>query len=726
MPCRRDKFSQYGFRNTQWIAIVLALLCFPLLSPLPALAHALLVRADPQPNADLTQPPATIEFWFSEPLEETFTGARILTAGGTELPAGAPRIDPADPTHLTLPLESIEPGIYTVVWQTLSSVDGHEWVGSFPLTILNPDGTRPAGTAVEITVRSQDGLPPLAVSILRWLSLLCAALLVGPLSIRLLLPGAVAPRNDRYSLTVDRLTHSISLAGAIGLTAAGWLQLLVQALRLGGIGEFPELLLVTRPGNLTLMRQALLAALLLLIVRNQWAPPTLPLAGNGASNSAAPPGRLRRAAPNLFRLNLGLCVTGLGASLFYNQNVWIVVVAIIVVGSLRTGFHSRVKQKWNRIFSQQTWTILLAAAALFTYAASSHAAAALGSGWAVTVDFVHLVAAAVWAGGLIFLALLLLELHRLQLEPDQVGLVNLLRRFSFSAGIAVFVLALTGLFSSFVQLPNVGSLFSTTYGQVLLIKLAIVAAILALAFLNNRSVQKAEETVTHHPTLRSFSRRVSVEAAMAAVLLVSVAVLVQTPTPNLAQPTSALPPSLPFNKMAYDSDLAIHLQVTPNQVGHNRYWVHLSHPDSSDIGEVQLVRLFFTHESGQMGQARLDLVALGEDAFAAEGAFLNLAGNWNLSVYVRRRGLNDVLAEITVPVPSAETEQDITRSPWRNPIPRLPAQTIVGALLIALSLVPLLWRRPLLRASRPLYIVLAMGALLFFLSGALLGLTAFL
>ena len=726
MPCRRGKFSQYGFRNTQWIAIVLALLCFPLLSPLPALAHALLVRADPQPNAELTQPPATIEFWFSEPLEETFTGARILTAGGTELPAGAPRIDPADPTHLTLPLESIEPGIYTVVWQTLSSVDGHEWVGSFPLTILNPDGTRPEGSAIEVTVRSQDGLPPLAVSILRWLSLLCAALLVGPLSIRLLLASAVAPRNDRYSLTVDRLTHSISLAGAIGLTAAGWLQLLVQALRLGGIGEFPELLLATRPGNLTLMRQALLAALLLLIVRNQWAPPTLPQSGNGASNSATLPGRLRRAAPNLFRLNLGLCVSGLGASLFYNQNVWTMVVAIIVVGTLWTGFHFRVEQKWPRIFSQPTWTILLAAAALFTYAASSHAAAALGSGWAVTADFVHLVAAAVWAGGLIFQALLLLKLHRMQIEPDQVGLVRLLRRFSLSAQIAVFVLALTGLFSSFVQLPNVGSLFSTTYGQVLLIKLAIVAAILALAFLNNRSIQKAEETVTHPPTLRNFSRRVAVEAGMAAVLLVSIAVLVQTPTPNFSLPTSAAPPSLPFNEMAYDSDLAIHLQVTPNQVGHNRHWVHLSHPDSSDIGEVQLVRLFFTHESGQMGQARLDLVDLGEDAFAAEGAFLNLDGNWNLSVYVRRRGMNDVLAEITVPVPSAETEQDITRSPWRNPIPRLPAQTIVGALLIALSLAPLLWRRPLLRASRPLYIVLEMGALLFFLSGALLGLTAFL
>ena len=705
--------------------MVLAFLCVLLLSPQTIQAHALLVRADPQPNAELTHPPAALQFWFSEPLEATFTGARILTAGGIEIPAGAPSIDPANPTHLTLPLENIEPGIYTVVWQTLSSVDGHEWVGSFPLTILNPDGTRPAGSAVEVTVHHQDGLPPLADSLLRWLSLLSAALLVGPLSIRWLLAGAAARENDEFSLIVDRLSQSIALTGAIALSAAGWLQLLVQALRLGGIGGFPELLLATRPGNLALMRQALLAAVLLLIIRNGLAAFISPLSNGGAASPVIASGRARRAAPHLFRLYLGLCVLGLGGTLLYHLNFWILAVAFVVATSTLSGFLFRRQQTWARAFPQQTWATLLTTAALFTYAASSHAAAARGSGWAVAADFVHLVAAAVWVGGLIFLALLLLRLRRLQTVPDPNGLIHLLRRFSLRAQVAVFVLVMTGLFSSFVQLPNAGSLFSTTYGQVLLIKLTIVAAVLALAYLNNRAVQKAEETVTHQPTLRRFSRRVAMETGMAAVLLLSVAVLVQTPTPYLPPATTPAAPSLPFNKMVYESDLAIHLQVTPNQVGNNRYWAHLSHPDSSDIGEVQLVRLFFNHESGQMGQARLDLADLGEDAFGAEGAFLNRDGEWNLSVYVRRRGMNDVLAEISVPVPSPESVRLVTRSPWRNPIPRLPAQTLVGALLIALSLVPLLWRRPLLRASRPLYNVLAMAALLFFLSGALLGLSAF-
>ena len=687
-----------------------------LLSPPAVRAHALLVRADPQPNAELTQPPAAIQFWFSEPLEETFTGARILDAAGTEIPTGAPQFDPEDPTHLTLPLESIQPGVYTVVWQTLSSVDGHEWVGSFPLTILNPDGTRPAGTAVQVRVNRQQGLPPLTDSFLRWLSLLGAALLAGPLAVRWFLAQSRTGK-DPESL-IETLTRSTALVGVLLLLASGWLQFLFKSLRLEGTDGFLELLLATRPGRLLLIRQTLLAGVIPLLYPNGWAKILF--------RRPVPPDLAPRLWSILYVLHTWIIGFALGGTIIYGPNLWIFVAGILFVCSAWSELLFGGEQTWHRAFPQRTWATLLTAAALFTFAASSHAAAASGSGWAVAADFAHLVAAAVWAGGLIFLALLLFQLHRRHTLPDPDWMVLLLTRYSLSAQIAVFVLALTGLFGSFVQLPDAPSLFTTTYGRVLLIKLVIVAAILALAYFNNRAVKRAQDTVANTSDLSRFTRRVAAEAGMAAVLFISVAVLVQTPTPNLPPPTAPAAPSLPFNEMAYDGDLAVHLQITPNQVGHNRYWVHLSHPDSSDIGEVQLVRLFFSHESGDMGQARLDLVDLGEDAFAAEGAFLNRDGQWNLSVYVRRRGMNDALAEIAVPVPSAQTVQQISRSPWRNPVPRLPAETVVGALLIALSLVPLLWRRPLLRASRPLYIVLAMASLFFLLSGTLLALTALL
>ena len=696
------------------IAAVLALLTALLSAPLAAEAHALLVRADPPPNAELAQPPSAIEFWFSEPLEKTFTGARILRAGGTAIPTGEPVIDPDDATHLTLPLETIEPGIYTVVWKTLSSVDGHEWVGSFPLTLLNPDGSRPAGSAVVVAEDRHSSLAPIGDSLLRWLSLLGAALLVGPLSMRWLPARSDAEIHPVRNF--DGLLSSTAMAGVLLLIVCGWLQFLHQTLRLGGIGGFLELLLATRPGRLVLMRQMLLAGVAPLLYPNGWAAIFFP--------KAVPSSRLRRFAPLLFRLYLALLGLGLGGTLYYGPNLWIFVVGFMFVSSGWSELLFGGEPTWHKAFPQRAWATLLTGAALLTFSSSSHAAVAFGSGWAVVADFVHLIAAAVWAGGLLFVALLLLRLRRLPEVPDPDGLIRLLRRNSLSAQVAVFILALTGLFSSFVQFPSLRSLFGTTYGQVLLIKLGILAAIMALAFLNNRAVQQAAATVSH-VRIRPFARRVAVEAGMAVALLVSVAVLVQTPTPNLPAPTTPNAPSLPFNEMTYEGDLAIHLQVSPNRVGHNRYWAHLSHPDSSDIGEVQLVRLFFEHESGQMGQARLDLTDLGEDAFAAEGAFLNRDGEWSLSIYVRRRGLDDLLADVSVPVPSPEVAQKFNRSPWLNPVPRLPAGVLVGGLLFALSLVPLLWRRQLSRASRPLYMVLAMGALLFFISGALLGFVAF-
>ncbi len=697
------------------LAWLLALLPALFLAPRAAEAHALLVRADPQPNAELSHPPSAIELWFSEPLEKTFTGARILRADGTEVPTAAAVIDPEDSTHLTLQLETIEPGIYTVVWQTLSSVDGHEWVGSFPLTILNADGTRPSGSPLIVAEDRPNRLPPLTDALLRWLTLLGASLLVGPLLMRWLLPLTSAA--EGFGRSIDSAIITTAMVGTLILTAGGWLQFLLQTLRLGGIGEFLELLLATRPGRLLLMRQLLLAGVIPLLYPYGWAY-VLRL-------KASPPGSSNHLWTFLFMPYVWLLALGTGGTLYYGPNLWIFAAGLMFIGSGWSEFLFGGERTWNKAFPQRAWSTLLTAAALLTFSASSHAAAARGSGWAVAADFAHLIAASAWAGGLLFLALLLLRLQRMESVPDPEGLIIVLRRFSLSAQMAVFVLAVTGLFSSFVQLPALESLFVTTYGRVLLIKLGFVAAIMALAYFNNRAVRLAEQTVSHTRRLRFFVRRVIGEAGMVAVLMASVAILVQTPTPNLPASTTPVGPSLPFNEMTYEDDLAIHLQIAPNRVGSNRHWVHLSRPGLTEIGDVQLVRLFFEHESGQMGQARLDLTDQGDDAFAAEGAFLNRDGEWRVSVYIRRRGMDDLLTEIVVAVPAPETAANVSRSPWLNPVPRLPAGVLVGGLLVALSLVPLLWRRPLLRASRPFFFVLVMGALFFFLGGALLGLISY-
>ena len=64
-------------------------------------AHALLVSSIPAANAELSQPPAAIDMWFSEPLEAGFSSARLLDSQGQGITTGAVRLDPADPTPQT-------------------------------------------------------------------------------------------------------------------------------------------------------------------------------------------------------------------------------------------------------------------------------------------------------------------------------------------------------------------------------------------------------------------------------------------------------------------------------------------------------------------------------------------------------------------------------------------------------------------------------------------------
>ena len=113
-----------------WLRWLLLLSCLLLLagaSQRAALAHALLVRSEPEANAELTSSPPSVEMWFSEPLEDRFSHARLIDSLGEDV-AGADSslVDVSDPSHLSLPLSTLQPGIYTVVWTTLSSVDGHE------------------------------------------------------------------------------------------------------------------------------------------------------------------------------------------------------------------------------------------------------------------------------------------------------------------------------------------------------------------------------------------------------------------------------------------------------------------------------------------------------------------------------------------------------------------------------------------------------------------------
>jgi copper transport protein len=647
-----------------------------------ALAHSLLVRSSPEANAELTQAPTAIEMWFSEPLETQFSNARLIDSSGQTVAVGAATIDPFDSTHMTLPVAQLQPGIYTVAYQTLSAADGHEWYGSFPFTLLNSDGSRPAGAATSASGATRGELPPPIEVAARWLALMGSMVLLGaPLFQRLLIPAA-SPANADGSRLLTATCRDIVLRlvwlSALAITLGNLLHVASQAERLGGLGQIGNLVLATRTGNLVLMRQFLvLAGLLATLILDQ--PP--PLRG--------------RERPVFFltaalgaTLVLALVMAGIRGERVLTLGTFVVAALGIAAAAWSPKHTPQVEIRiWNA-------GLLMSGAVLLTFSLGSHAAAGAGSLWAVMSDYVHLAAASVWMGGLCILPWLVWQVRRSSHTGEvTTDLVSVVLRFSFLASFAVFVLVVTGLFNSLVEIPSLDSLISTTYGRVLLVKLFLMALALQLAFLNNRLVHSRSHRLSQTAGLRQFHRQIVQETVLSLGLMLSVAVLVQTQTPR---PTAGgFQSALPFNAINQADDLLIHVQVTPNQVGDNRFFAHLYHEDGSPVGDVQLVRFLFNYRDAQLGQAQADLRSEGQDTFGLEGAYLNQAGGWDLSVYVRRRGLDDILSDFTLEVRPTSEETVRSTTAWQNPASSLPGLALLGGLAAAVGLIPLLWRQPL-------------------------------
>ncbi|MGB5051433.1 MAG: CopD family protein, partial [Caldilineaceae bacterium] len=552
---------------------------------------------------------------------------RLLDANGEETPnVGPSSVDSTDPTHMSLPVADLQPGIYTVVWTTLSSVDGHEWIGSFPITLLNPDGSRPSGVAA--TIEGERGeLPAPIETAARWFSLLGAMLLAGGLVFREWVARPLLSRQQTGALaaSVVRLWRLVALIGLAAIFVGGWLKLGSQLVALAAPERLLELLVNTRPGRLILLRQLLLL-------------------------------------PGL---------------------------ALVLAAETPAKFAEE-RSARGRLAVAGAWLVALGMLTTFPFA--SHAAAVPGRGWAILGDFVHLLAAAVWMGGLIFLALLFWK-QRGRDGEVRTSLGPVVARFSVLAAAAVFVLTATGIFSTLVQLSSFASLWTSTYGLVLLAKLALVALALGLALLNNRSVG-ARAGASGSAWL---PRRVGMEAVVTLGLLVTVAMLVQTPPPPRPQPP--VTPNLPYINIAQAGDLLVHLQITPNQPGNNRFWTHLYHSDTSPIGEVQLVRLFFNPKQAELGQGRTDLPAQGSDIFEDEGAWVSQPGEWDVTVYVRRRGMDDATASFAVTVPPPPGAVSLG-SLWENPAASLSPSLLAALLLLLAGAIPFLWWRPIRAAHR--------------------------
>src|SRR5262249_48812810 len=129
----------------------------------------------------------------------------------------------------------------------------------------------------------------------------------------------------------------------------------------------------------------------------------------------------------------------------------------------------------SRAFQAGVLLVMLGAA--LTLSLTGHAADWGDVTFSVGVDWLHAVAASAWIGGLIALALVA---GQREAPWSRESLAAVMPRFSRLAGLSLLAAAITGSYNTWTQLGGFSRLWTTTYGWVLIAKLAIVAVLVGL------------------------------------------------------------------------------------------------------------------------------------------------------------------------------------------------------------------------------------------------------
>lgn len=141
----------------------------------------------------------------------------------------------------------------------------------------------------------------------------------------------------------------------------------------------------------------------------------------------------------------------------------------------------------------------------------------------IAADTLHVLAASAWMGGLAGV----LYLGRRERDPDP--LPALVGVFSPVAVLSVGTLVVTGLASSWAHVPGPAALLEEPYGQALLLKLALVGAVMLLGWMNWRRLTPRLGSPGGTPALR---RAALVELSVGQLVLLVTAVLVRMSPPG--------------------------------------------------------------------------------------------------------------------------------------------------------------------------------------------------
>jgi copper transport protein len=262
---------------------------------------------------------------------------------------------------------------------------------------------------------------------------------------------------------------------------------------------------------------------------------------------------------------------------------------------------------------------------------------------AIPLDAVHVAAGSVWIGGLLGLLVLWLTVPSAR---RTAALVVAVPRFSNVAFVSVLALIGTGIGASLLHMPTVATFWTTSYGQALLVKIALLSAALLLAAVNLLRTKPRLEASRRRPELASptaylLRRLVSAEVVLVAAAVFAAAILTSVPPPAKAlaqvKNASARVGPGPVRRVVTRNGYRLEVNVRPNKaVVPNTFDVRITRNGQPVRGADVSTR--FTMLDMAMGDQAYALKEVEPGLYRHSAPALVMVGHWGLTFDVRPRG----------------------------------------------------------------------------------------
>jgi copper transport protein len=501
-----------------------------LASARPVTAHAILLRTDPPDGVTLSGSPHELRLSFTEAVIVELSTFELLDGDLKPVPVSSVQAAAGDASQILVTLPALSTDTFQLHWRTISRDDLHAVSGTLVFGIAGSD----AGSSAVAAPMAN----PTEV-VLNWLGFAAFAGLLGALAIRLVARRAAAdlrsPAGEHgpaVAWLVDRRLLVIGRAAAAIGVASGVLTLAAEAVQVGPIGDAGATWAAMLGTGHAWRSLAIIAILLATVIVLSWV--LTRTAGTTTRNLAAPS---RIAAADRRQI----------------------VVAAALVG------------------------VLAALRALNGHAA----AAAAGQPLPIVAGTIHTIAAGLWIGGLIALALTIAPL--LGRGADARTLARgVLVRFGWLAASGLLAIVVSGLVMSGGLVRSIDALLFDAYGRVLLLKVGLAAGVavigLASALSLHPTIGRPVRTLigrlllSRHGTAAAsapagtgrLALRVRAEAIGALGVVVLAATLAATPPAIGPEWSPVVADAAAIPTMSGEAaDLVIALSVRPNRPGRN-------------------------------------------------------------------------------------------------------------------------------------------------------------